>query len=69
MLVHTEITVLQPSDLQVIRQLPCTGIWMPMLLTMRLFTPTCRHPAHTVDMVLHREFMQWNPLSMSWLIR
>ena len=39
MLVHTEITVLQPSDLQVIRQLPCTGIWMPMLLTMRLFTP------------------------------
>ena len=38
MLVHTEITVLQPSDLQVIRQLPCTGIWKPMLLTMRLFT-------------------------------
>ena len=69
MLVHTEITVLQPSDLQVIRQLPCTGIWKPMLLTMRLFTPTYRHPVHIVDMVPHREFMQWNPLSMSWPTR
>ena len=38
-------------------------------LTMRLSTPTCRHPVHIVDMVPHREFMQWNPLSMSWPIR
>ena len=66
MQVPTETTVPQLSALPGTRQLPCTGIWKPILLIMKWYIQMSRQQEHTVDMALPRVFMQWNPLSMSW---